>query len=122
MRILTWIIRILLATAFVMAGGSKLSGVPAMVAEFDKIGLGQWFRYLTGLTEISGAILLLIPATGLWGALVLVATMCGAVATHLLRIGGNPAAAIVLGVLAAFVAYRLRPAGVLASQPHTESQ
>jgi len=118
MKIVTWIVRILLAAAFVMAGGSKLAGVPAMVAEFDKIGLGQWFRYFTGLTELSGAILLLIPATGLWGALVLTATMCGAVATHLLRIGGNPAAAIVLGALAAFVAFRLRPAGLLASPPH----
>ncbi len=110
MKIITWIVRILLALAFAMAGGSKLAGAPVMVATFDKIGLGQWFRYFTGLTELSGAILLLIPATGLWGALVLLATMCGAVITHVFRIGGNPASAIVLGVLAAFVAYRLRPA------------
>ena len=110
MKIVTWIIRILLAAAFLMAGGSKLAGAAPMVATFDKIGLGQWFRYFTGLTEVSGAILLLIPATGFWGALILLATMFGAVATHLFRIGGNPASAIVLGVLAAFVAFRLRPA------------
>jgi len=110
MKVVTWIVRILLAAAFVMAGGSKLAGAPAMVATFDKIGLGQWFRYFTGLTEIFGALLLVIPVTGLWGALILLATMCCAVATHLLRIGGSPLAAIVLGALAAFLAYRLRPA------------
>jgi putative oxidoreductase len=109
MKIVTWIIRVLLAAAFIMAGGSKLAGAAEMVAVFDKIGLGQWFRYFTGLTEISGAILLLIPATGLYGALMLAVTMCGAVATHLFRIGGNPGAPIVLGVLAAFVAFQLRP-------------
>jgi putative oxidoreductase len=109
MKIVTWIVRILLAAAFVMAGGSKLAGAPAMVATFDKLGMGQWFLYFTGLTEVTGALLLLIPVTGFWGALILLATMCGAVAAHLLRLGGNPAAPIVLGALAAFVAYRLRP-------------
>ena len=114
MKIQNWItctVRVLLALAFFMAGGSKLAGAPAMVATFDKLGFGQWFRYFTGLTEVSGALLLLIPAAGFWGALILLATMLGAVATHLFLLGGNPTPAIVLGVLAAFVAYRLRPAG-----------
>ena len=31
-----------------------------MVEMFDKIGLGQWFRYLTGGLEVTGAILLLV--------------------------------------------------------------
>jgi uncharacterized membrane protein YphA (DoxX/SURF4 family) len=109
MKIVTWIVRILLAAAFVMSAYFKLAGGAQVVEMFGKIGLGQWFLYFTGVTELSGAILLVIPATGLWGALILVATMIGAVATHLFRIGGSPVAAIVLGVLAAFVAYRLRP-------------
>ena len=110
MKIVTWIIRVLLALAFVASACGKFVGGAQVVEAFDKIGLGQWFRYFTGLTELSGGILIAIPATGFWGALILAVTMCGAVAAHLLRLGGSPVGAIVLGVLSAFVAFRLRPA------------
>jgi hypothetical protein len=42
-----WILCIVLAFAFVMAGGMKLSGNRAMVQLFDQVGVGQWFRYFT---------------------------------------------------------------------------
>ncbi|REM31572.1 DoxX family protein, partial [Mycobacterium tuberculosis] len=69
------------------------------VQVFDAIGFGQWFRYLTGLVEVGGALLLLVPATGFLGGLLLAATMVCAVATHLVLIGGNPAPAVVLALL-----------------------
>jgi hypothetical protein len=37
-----------LAAMFMFTGGLKLTGVAAMVALFDAIGIGQWFRYATG--------------------------------------------------------------------------
>ena len=114
-RRIVWGVRILLALAFGAAGISKLAGVPQMVQVFDAIGFGQWFRYLTGGVEIVGAVLLLMPGTGFFGGLLLTATMVGAVATHLALIGGNPAPAIVLGVLSAFVAWRQRPVPRLAA-------
>ncbi|CAN7661344.1 DoxX family protein [Variovorax sp. LjRoot290] len=112
-RRIVWGVRILLALAFGPAGLSKLAGVPQMVQVFDAIGFGQWFRYLTGAVEVVGAVLLLVPATGFFGGLLLAATMVGAVATHVVLIGGNPAPAVVLGALAAFVAWRLRPVSLL---------
>lgn len=105
-----WGVRILLALAFAGAGGSKLAGVPEMVAMFEKVGFGQWFRYLTGSVELIGVVLLLVPATGFFGALLLGVTMVGAVGTHVFLIGGSPAPAIVLGALSALVAFKLRPA------------
>jgi uncharacterized membrane protein YphA (DoxX/SURF4 family) len=105
-------VRILLALAFGAAGLAKLAGVPQMVLVFDAVGFGQWFRYLTGGVEIVGAVLLLVPAAGFFGGLLLAATMVCAVATHLMLIGGNPAPAVVLGALAAFVAWRLRPVSI----------
>jgi hypothetical protein len=36
---------------------------------FDKIGLGQWFRYVTGSLEVVGALLLLVPRTSAIGGL-----------------------------------------------------
>jgi uncharacterized membrane protein YphA (DoxX/SURF4 family) len=93
---------------FLMAGSSKLLGNPMMVGMFQTIGIGQWFRYLTGGLEVVGAILLLIPAlAGLGGAL-LVLVMIGAVATHLFIIGGSPAIPIVLLVVTALIAWGRR--------------
>ena len=114
-RRIVWGVRILLALAFGVAGVSKLAGVPQMVQVFDAIGFGQWFRYLTGAVEVVGAALLLMSATGFLGGLLLTATMVGAVATHLVLIGGSPAPATVLGLLSAFVAWRQRPASLLSA-------
>ncbi len=109
MKIFTWVLRVLLALAFLAAGAPKFMNNPQMIEGFGKIGFGQWFRYFTGCMEVGGAILIVIPATGFVGAMMLFVTMCGATTAVLTRLGGNPAAPIVLGVCAAFVAYRLRP-------------
>jgi uncharacterized membrane protein YphA (DoxX/SURF4 family) len=108
-RRIVWGLRILLALAFGAAGIAKLSGVPQMVQVFDAIGFGQWFRHVTGVVEVGGAVLLLVPATGFLGGLLMAVTMAFAVATHLVLIGGNPAPAIVLALLSAFATWRLRP-------------
>jgi len=109
-RRVVWGVRILLALAFGAAGAAKLAGVPQMVQVFDAIGFGQWFRIVTGVVELAGAALLLVPATGFFGGVLLLATMVGAVGTHLVLIGGSPLPALVLGALAAFVAWQLVPA------------
>lgn len=114
-RRIVWGIRILLALAFGAAGIAKLAGVPQMVQVFDAIGFGQWFRYLTGAVEVVGAVLLLVPAASFFASLLLTATMVGAVATHLVLIGGSPVPALVLGLLSAFVAWRQRPVPRLAT-------
>jgi hypothetical protein len=41
-------VRILLTSAFGMAGIAKPAGMPRMVQGFDAIGCGQWLRYLSG--------------------------------------------------------------------------
>jgi putative oxidoreductase len=51
--IILWVAQVALAVTFLMAGGSKLVGVPAMVSLFDALGLGQWFRYVTGVRNRS---------------------------------------------------------------------
>ena len=110
-RRIVWAVRIVLALAFGAAGLAKLAGVPQMVQVFEAVGAGQWFRYVTAVVEITGAVLLLVPSTVFFGGLLLAATMAGAIATHLFIIGGSPVPALVLGVLSAFVAWRLRPVG-----------
>jgi uncharacterized membrane protein YphA (DoxX/SURF4 family) len=105
-----WGVRILLAIAFGAAGTAKLAGVPQMVATFEAIGIGQWFRYVTGGIEVLGAIMMLVPATGLYAGLLLGGTMVGATLSHLIVVPGSPIPAIVLGLLSAVVVWHNRPA------------
>src|SRR6185295_19795134 len=74
-----WILQIAAAGMFLMVGFFKLSGDPRMVGLFDAIGVGQWFRYVTGSLEVLGAILLLTPRLSGLAALLLVGVMLGAV-------------------------------------------
>jgi len=103
-----WVVQAGLAAMFFMAGGNKLAGNPQMVGLFDAIGIGQWFRYVTGGLEVAGAVLLLIPALSGVGGLLLTGVMAGAVATHLFIIGGNPALPVALLAGSAFVAWLRR--------------
>jgi len=97
-----WGVQVVLAGMFLLAGGSKLAGVAAMVALFDAIGVGQWFRYVTGGIEVVSAVALLVPSLALF------ATMIGAVATHLFIIGGSPALPVLLLLGSLVVAWARR--------------
>ena len=48
-----WVLQIAAAGMFLMVGFLKLSGNPQLVGLFEAIGLGQWFRYLTGSLEVA---------------------------------------------------------------------
>jgi putative oxidoreductase len=94
-----WVLQVAAALMLGMAGFAKLGGDPQMVGLFEAIGLGQWFRYVTGGLEVAGALLLVVPALAGVGALLLAGVMAGAVLTHLLVVGGS--AVVPLGLLAA---------------------
>jgi len=96
-----WTVQVALAGMFLLAGGSKLVGAPAMVALFDTVGIGQWFRYVTGVIEVASALALLVPAFAVFGAVALVPTMVGAVLTQLFVVKDSPVppAILLLGAL-----------------------
>lgn len=102
-----WVTQIALAVMFLFAGGSKLAGAPAMVSLFTAIGWGQWFRYVTGAIEVAAALALLIPSAALFGALLLIPTMIGAVTANLF-LGQSPVVPLVLLMVAVAVAWRRR--------------
>jgi uncharacterized membrane protein YphA (DoxX/SURF4 family) len=103
-----WVLKILFGLAFIAAGGAKLYGPPAMVAEFDAVGLGQWFRYFTGALEITGAILLLTPRTTGFGALLLAAICVGAFFAQLFALHGDVIHTIVMAVILLAIAWTQR--------------
>jgi putative oxidoreductase len=79
----TWILSVLLAVAFLGAGGSKLASHPMMIATFNGFGYPLWFMYVTGVIELTGAVLVLFPRLAYFGAALLTCVMVGAIVSHL---------------------------------------
>lgn len=98
-------IKVILSAAFAAAGAAKLAGAEMMVQTFDAVGVGQWFRYVTGIIEVGGAVLLWIPGRQFIASLLLLCTMIGAVLAHVFILGPSAVPALVLGLLCAITAY-----------------
>jgi uncharacterized membrane protein YphA (DoxX/SURF4 family) len=86
MNIAAIVIQVVLGLGFLVFGASKF-GSKQMVDEFQRYGMPQWFRVITGLLEIGGAVLIV---AGIWsdklaaiGGLLLAVIMAGAIITHL---------------------------------------
>lgn len=105
MKYLSLGLRGVLTLAFVAAGLAKLAGAEMMVATFETIGIGQWFRYVTGLIEVAAPVLLWLPGKQVLGATLLGGTMVGAVLAHLLILGPSAVPAIILGLICVAVIY-----------------
>ena len=104
-----WTLSGLVALAFLAAASAKLAGATAMVEEFNRVGLGQWFRYFTAALEVAGGIGLLLPRYAFYAAVLLASVMVGALIAHAIVLGGSPAAALVLLVLSGSIAYLRKP-------------
>ena len=87
---LLWTLRILLAMLFLYQGIDKFSDRRLWLRIFEEIGFGQWFRYFTGVVEVAGGLMLLIPKATLVAVGLLVCTMIGALLVHVLVIGVGP--------------------------------
>jgi putative oxidoreductase len=103
-----WSLRILMAAIFLVAGLMKLLGLSIMVQEFDAVGFGQWFRYLTGLLEIIGAVVVLAPPYSAFGAALLLVVDIGAFIAQIAVLHMDWIHTIVIGALLATVVYLQR--------------
>ena len=104
-----WGLRVLLGVVFLAIGGAKLAGAWQTVDFFAAIGWGQWFRYLTGLLDVVGALLLFVPRWTCIGALLLVCTVGSATLICVLLLHNNPAVPLILTLLAASLAWLTWP-------------
>jgi len=108
-----WMFRVAIALIFVLEGTEKFSANPdsSWVRLFQQIGAGQWFRYVTGLVEVLGAVLVLVPWTVTAGLALLGCTMAAATLIVLLVLG-RPGDSVFPGIffigLAAFYWSRRR--------------
>lgn len=65
----------------------KFTAQPESVYIFSRVGIEPWGRIGTGVAELIAAVLLLVPATVVIGALMAAGMMLGALATHLFILG-----------------------------------
>ncbi|MEV6774542.1 DoxX family protein [Nocardia sp. NPDC051030] len=106
-----WTLQIVFGLFFIIASGlPKLVGQHDAVEAFRQIGWGEWFRYFTGVVEVSGGIGLLVPRlTGPAAAGLSITTVLAA-ATQVFLLGA-PALApfpLILAVMFAWIAWERR--------------
>jgi len=82
-----WILRLLAAIILFQTLYFKFSAAPESIYIFSKIGMEPWGRIGTGIFELVAGILILIPATTVFGALLAIALMSGAIFFHLTKLG-----------------------------------
>jgi putative oxidoreductase len=100
---LSWILQLYLAYTFARSGFAKMVGDPIMVRIFNFIGFGQWFRYVSGVVELTGFVLILLPRWSVLGGLWLAATMFVAILINVFVTHTNPVAPIELFLVAIVV-------------------
>ena len=83
----SWALRLAAAAILLQTLFFKFSGAKESVYIFSTIGMEPWGRYGTGIVELFASVLLLLPATVPYGALLALGTMSGAIFFHLTRLG-----------------------------------
>ena len=86
-NILTWALRLIAAVILLQTLFFKFSASPESVYIFSKLGMEPWGRIGSGVVELIASILLLIPATTAFGALLGAGVMSGALFFHLTKLG-----------------------------------
>lgn len=113
-QVTTWILSGLLAVFFLMAGLPKLLGAQAHIQHFAAWRYPDWFRLVVGTTEVTSAVLLLVPRFAYLGAAGIAIVMAGATYTHVVRVpeeAGRAPLTLTLLVLAVLIGYARRPRG-----------
>ncbi len=108
-----WIPALFLAFVFGMQGWSKFDDSSGWAVAFRHWGYPGWFRLTIGVVEVVAAALMLWGRTAVFGALIIVGVMVGAMATHVLQDGGRHIESEVAPLLLASIVLALRRAQVM---------
>jgi uncharacterized membrane protein YphA (DoxX/SURF4 family) len=84
---ISWILQIIAAVIMLQTLRYKFTAHPVSVHIFSSLGMEPWGRIGTGIAELVAGILLLIPNLALYGALLGIGIMIGAVISHILVLG-----------------------------------
>ena len=106
LAIIGLVVSVLTALVLIRGAIDKIIGAEEMKANFSFMKLEN-IRVATGVGELLAAVLLVIPATSLYGAILISCFMSGAVALHLSLMGGVKTYVPLLVGAGAFLGYIL---------------
>lgn len=86
-KTLSWILRLAVAGILLQTLWFKFSAAPESVYIFTTVGLEPWGRWASGVAEGIASLLLLWPATVVYGAGLGLGVICGALGAHLTKLG-----------------------------------
>jgi hypothetical protein len=84
-----WLVKIVAAVIMLQTLFFKFSAAPESVYIFSVLNLEPYGRIGTGIIELFAGILILIPKTSVYGAILGLSTMMGAIFSHLFVLGIN---------------------------------
>src|SRR5882762_3516757 len=87
LQVVDWLLRIAVAVILLQTLFFKFSGAKESVYIFTTLGAEPWGRIGSGVVELIAAILILFPRTAVLGAILSLGTICGAIFSHLTKLG-----------------------------------
>ncbi len=87
LKILDWLVRIVVAVILRQTLFFKFTGAKESVYIFSTLGAEPWGRIGSGVVELIASILLLIPRTAAYGAVLALGTISGAIFAHVTKLG-----------------------------------
>jgi len=85
--LVSWILQILAAAILFQTLFFKFTGAEESVYIFKTLGLEPWGRIGSGVAELIACVLLLVPKTVPFGAILALAVISGAIVSHLTKLG-----------------------------------
>lgn len=86
-KIASWIAQLVAAAILGQTLFFKFTGAAESKYIFSRLGIEPWGRIGTGVLELIAVLLLLTPRTAVYGAVLALGLMGGAVMTHLTKLG-----------------------------------
>ncbi len=85
--IFIWLLRLVAAVIMLQTLYFKFTAQEESVYIFSTLGLEPWGRIGTGVAELIASILILIPRTTVYGAVMGMGIMAGAIFSHVFKLG-----------------------------------
>ena len=82
-----WVLRVVVAVILLQTLFFKFSGAKESVYIFSTLGAEPWGRIGSGVIELIASVLLLVPRTAIFGVILSLGTICGALMAHLTMLG-----------------------------------
>jgi putative oxidoreductase len=87
LKVIDWLLRIVVAVILLQTLFFKFTGAKESVYIFSTLGVEPWGRIGSGIVELIASLMLLVPRTVVFGTLLSLGTISGALMAHVTRLG-----------------------------------